>query len=120
MNRYAVALIGVVIALIIAACTDVSAPRQQGGDLGVLESKQVAEERPAPKAKKGVVPDVQFVALADAEKAIEKSGFAVGEKEPLATFGSESVASLVCEQEPAAGETPPKGTAVNLIFDRKC
>ena len=43
-----------------------------------------------------------------------------GEVEALGTFGSRSIVSLVCSQDPEGGETPPKGTAVDLIFDRKC
>jgi hypothetical protein len=113
-------MIGLATVLTIAACTDVPAPRgQEGGGEG-FESRKAQEEVDAPKADKGVVPDVLLVALDDAEKVIEKSGFTVGEAEPLGTFGSRSVASLVCEQDPAAGETPPEGTPIILIFDRKC
>ncbi len=120
MPRYAALLIGLATVVTIAACTDVPAPRSQEGGGAGIETKAALEEVEAPKAEKGVVPEVVAVALEDAEKVIEKAGFTIGEEEPLGTFGSRSIASLVCEQDPAAGETPPKGTAVDLIFDRKC
>jgi hypothetical protein len=70
MPRYAALMIGLATVLTIAACTDVPAPRgQEGGGEG-FESRKAQEEVDAPKADKGVVPDVLLVALDDAEKVI--------------------------------------------------
>ena len=120
MSRYPVALIGAVMVVALAACSEALGPRaEEGGGAGFV-SRKAAEERKPPKPEKGVVPDVKFVQLDAAKRVIKRSGFTPGELEGLGSFVIPRESSLVCTQDPAAGKTPPKGTAIDLVFDRKC
>jgi hypothetical protein len=60
------------------------------------------------------VPDVVGLSEADARKAIEKSGFAVGAVSQVP--GAAGSAGKVLEQSPRAGDRVSAGSSVNLVF----
>jgi len=124
MRKLSLVVIGVALAVTVAACDDVPAPRgQEGGGEG-LEEAPSAEPIAAPTdIEKGVVPDVVQVIAGEAQEAVEKAGFVVvWDSEGLAFTQREPNAKndLVCSQDPPGGESPPKGSDVTLVFDRKC
>ena len=122
-KKHILAIVGAALALGLAACTDVPAPRsQEGGGAGV-ESLEVREQVPAPEAVKGVVPDVLDVQGDEAEAVVTEAGF-TPVSEPLGlqfTAGSRiGSGDVICSQDPEAGAEPPKNSEVMLVFDDKC
>ena len=117
------AIVGAALALGIAACTDVPAPRgQEGGGAGI-ESLEVIEAVPAPEAVKGVVPEVISVQAEEAIAVIEAAGF-TAVAEPLGlqftAGGRITTSDVICTQDPAGGEEPPRKSDVMLVYDDKC
>ena len=121
-KKYILAIVGAVLALGIAACTDVPAPRGQEGTLGV-ESRDVIEAVPAPEAVEGVVPDVINVQAEEAVAVVEAAGF-TAVTDPLGlqftSGGRIKDRDVICTQDPAGGEEPAANTEVMLVFDDKC
>ena len=122
-KKYILAIVGAALALGIAACTDVPAPRgQEGGGAGA-DSLEVREQVPAPKAKEGVVPDVLDVQAEEAEAVVTEAGF-TAVLEPLGlqfTAGSRTgPTDVICTQEPEGGAEPAANSEVMLVFDDKC
>ena len=123
MRKYSLGIIGAVLIVVIAACSDLPAPRpQEGGDGG--ESAAIADAVPAPtNIRPGVVPNVVLVLSGEAEAAVEEAGYvAEFDKKGLAftTAVPNKDKDLICEQDPVADTTAPEGTAVTLTFDAKC
>lgn len=106
MRKFGLAVLGLVFAIALGACTDVPAPSSKGTAVGA-ESQAVDEANPAPETERGVIPDLTEVTLADSKEALADAGFDNVRAETASTFGSVSDELLVCEQEPAPGETPP-------------
>ena len=122
-KKYILAIVGAALALGLAACTDVPAPRsQEGGGAGV-ESLEVIEPVPAPEAVKGVVPDVLDVQGDEAEAVVTEAGF-TPVSEPLGlqftAGGRIGAADVICSQDPEGGAEPAKNSEVMLVFDDKC
>lgn len=127
MRGHPAATVGVALALTIAACSDTSMPSQQGragsGSEGGLASEERPESdaKPAPKVKKGVVPDLAGTSLEDAQRAIKKAGFAAGDIKGGVGAGNIFPPSLlICEQDPKAGSSPEKGTEIDLVAELEC
>ncbi len=123
MRKYSLAMIGVALAVTIAACTDIPAPRTQEGGGEGLESLDVVEQVPAPKAVKGVVPDVLDVQAQEAADVVKKAGFEPVLDSLNIEFTSGGLITgddAVCSQDPEGGAMPPKKSVVTLIYDNKC
>lgn len=119
MRKFGVALLGLVFAIVVGACSDVPAPSSKGTAVGA-ESQGVGESKPPPETERGVIPDLLEVTLADSRKALADAGFKTVRAETASVFGSVSDELLVCGQDPAAGETPPPDTHIVLTVDRVC
>lgn len=122
-KKHILAIVGAALAVGIAGCTDVPAPRgQEGGGAGI-ESLDVKVAVPAPKAVEGVVPDVLDVLAEEAEAVVTKAGF-TAVLEPLGlqftSGGKAGPKDVICTQEPAAGAEPAANSEVMLVFDDKC
>jgi hypothetical protein len=122
-RKYILAIVGAALALGIAACSDLPAPRgQEGGGAGA-ESLDVIESVPAPEAVEGVVPEVINVQAEEAVAVVEAAGF-TAVAEPLGlqftSGGRIKDTDVICTQDPAGGEEPAANTEVMLVFDDKC
>lgn len=112
-------LLVIAVGVLTVACTDTPAPTSKGTAVGA-EVEEVGEARAVGETKAGVVPDLVGVTVADSRKALEKAGFKSGEVEGQGLFATPEPNWLVCSQDPAAGQSPPKGTTVDLVADRQC
>lgn len=120
MRRYGALLIAAGFAVMAVACTDVPAPSSKGTRAYGGEVQEIGEGTEAPKSEAGVVPDLLGVTVADSREALEDAGFKTGALETVGLFGTAEPNWLVCETDPVAGTSPPKGTKVNLIADKSC
>ncbi len=121
-KRYVLVLGGLALAVTIAACTDVPAPRTQEGGGAVESADTIEPVDPPKKIEKGVVPDVVHVQAEEAEMVVTKAGFEP-ELESLAlvfTTASINDGDVICTIEPPADSTPPKNSTVVLTYDEKC
>ena len=123
MKKYSLGMIGVALVMVLAACTDVPAPRTQEGG-GAAGPAAIAEAVPAPTdIQPGVVPNVVLVLAGDAQAAVEEAGYVVEfDKKGLAFVTAEpnKENDLICEQDPVAETAAPEGGTVTLTFDAKC
>ena len=129
MRRYLAIVIGLALALGIAACTDTpsagKSPYAGSGEGGLSRAQEEAaylEEGaalPPPEVEKGVVPDVLGVRLGDAEEAIKEAGFKTS-VEGGGLFKIVSAKMLICEQDPEGDSSPKKGSKVELLAERSC
>ncbi len=121
MRKYGLAIIGVALAVTIAGCTDVPAPRLQEGGTE-FERREVREQVDPPKAVKGVVPDVLDVQAEAAAKVVKKAGFEPVLDSLNLQFTSQRIDAdeVVCTQDPEGGAMPAKKSQVTLIYDNKC
>jgi hypothetical protein len=120
MGRYAAVVLALVFMVTVAACTDTPAPTSKGTRAIGAEEQEAQEAKAAPKTEKGVVPKLVGVSVGDAKKAIADAGFTVGAVDTLGLFGTPTNAWVVCEQEPAGGQSPAEGATVTLTADRNC
>ncbi len=128
MYRYLLAVIGLGIVFTVAACSDTEGgggkgPGAGSGATGLTRGggEPDVATKPAPEVEKGVVPDVVGVSLGDAQPAIKEAGFKEVEISGGVGVGTVFPPSLViCSQEPEAGSTPKKGTAVDLVAETSC
>jgi hypothetical protein len=119
MRRHAVTAAAVALAVIAVACEDVPAPSSKGNRAVGVEVQEAEKAKAAPTTEEGVVPKLIGVSVGDAKKAIVAAGFKTGEIDTVGLFGTPTNNWLVCEQVPAGGESPEKGTAVDLTADSK-
>lgn len=120
MRRYAALLIVLGLAVTAVACEDVPAPSSKGNRAIGGEVQEIGEATEAPEAERGVVPDLLGVTVADSRAALEDAGFKPGTLDTVGLFGTAEPNWLVCETDPVAGTSPPKGTKVDLIADKEC
>jgi hypothetical protein len=119
MRKFGLTLLGLVFAIVVGACSDVPAPSSKGTAVGA-ESQEVDEAKPPPEIEEGVIPDLMEVTLGDSREALADAGFENVRAETASVFGTVGDELLVCEQEPAAGESPPPKTQILLSVDRVC
>lgn len=122
-RKHILAIVGAALAIGLAACSDVPAPRgQEGGGAG-LESAEVVVQVDAPEAVEGVVPDVISVQAEEAAAVVEEAGFEPF-LDPLnlqfTSGGRVGADDVICTQDPEAGAEPPKKSTVTLVWDNKC
>jgi hypothetical protein len=120
MRRHATVGSALALAVAVAACSDVPAPTSKGNRAVGVEAQEAQEARPAPKTEQGVVPRLIGVSVGDAKKAIVDAGFETGTVDTPRLFGTPTNKWIVCEQAPAGGASPRKGTKVALTADRQC
>jgi len=119
MRRRAVTGAALVFAVVAVACQDVPAPTSKGNRAVGVEVQEAEKAKAAPTTQEGVVPKLTGVSVGDAKKAIVAAGFKTGEIDTVGLFGTPTNAWLVCEQVPAGGASPEKGTAIDLTADSK-
>ena len=119
MRRRAVAGAAVALAVVAVACQDVPAPTSKGNRAVGVEVQEAEKAKAAPETQEGVVPKLTGVSVGDAKKAIVAAGFKTGEIDTVGLFGTPDNNWLVCEQVPAGGASPEKGTAIDLTADSK-
>jgi hypothetical protein len=119
MRRRAVT--GVVLTFVVVAvgCQDVPAPTSKGNRAVGQEVQEADKAKAAPTTQEGVVPKLIGVSVGAAKKAIVAAGFKTGEIDTVGLFGTPTNNWLVCEQVPAGGASPEKGTAIALTADSK-
>ena len=119
MRRRAAAGVVVALAIVGVACEDVPAPTSKGNRALGGEVQEADKAKAAPTTEEGVVPKLIGVSVGDAKKAIAAAGFKTGEIDTVGLFGTPANNWLVCEQVPAGGASPEKGTAIDLTADSK-
>ena len=119
MRRRAFVGTALVIAVVAVACQDVPAPSSKGNRAVGAEVQEAEKAKAAPETQKGVVPELKGVSVGDAKKAITAAGFETGEIDTVGLFGTPENNWLVCDQDPAGGASPKKGTAIQLTADSK-
>ena len=107
------------LAVVAVACQNVPAPSSKGNRAVGVEVQEAEKAKAAPKTQEGVVPKLIGVSVGDAKKAIAAAGFKAGEIDTVGLFGTPANNWLVCEQVPAGGASPAKGTAIDLTADSK-
>jgi hypothetical protein len=120
MRRYVAVALALVFVLAVVACTDTPAPTSKGTRAIGAEAEEAQEAKPAPATEAGVVPKLIGVSLGDAKKAIADAGFTVGTIDTLGLFGTPTNSWVICEQQPAGGQSPAEGAEVALTADRNC
>ena len=119
MRRRAVSGVVLSLAVVAVACQDVPAPTSKGNRAVGAEVQEAEKAKAAPAAQEGIVPKLTGVSIGDAKKAIADAGFKVGAIDTVGLFGTPDDKWLVCEQAPAGGTSPAKGTTVDLTADSK-
>ena len=119
VRRRAAAGVVVALAIMTVACEDVPAPTSKGNRAVGGEVQEAEKAKAAPTTQEGVVPKLIGVSVGDAKKAIVAAGFKMGEIDTVGLFGTPTNSWLVCEQVPAGGASPEKGTAIDLTADSK-
>ena len=119
MRRHAVTAAVVALAVVAVACQDVPAPSSKGTRAIGGEVQEAEKAKAAPTTEEGVVPKLKGVSLGDAKKAIVAAGFTTGEVDTVGLFGTPDNKWLVCQQNPAGGASPEKGSPIDLIADSK-
>jgi hypothetical protein len=119
MRRRAVTGAVLALAVVAVACEDVPAPTSKGNTAVGVEVQEAEKAKAAPNTQEGVVPKLIGVSVGDAKKAIVAAGFTTGEIDTVGLFGTPTNNWLVCEQVPAGGSSPEKGTAIDLTADSK-